>query len=70
MRHGGVYIGNQAVPGMMCVRSVSRERGHLPPWWGATRESFLNKYDVWVVLVNICLECSELRVVSDSKGIP
>ena len=70
MRHGGVYVGNQAIPGIVCVGCVARERRNCVPLLGAARKSFLNEDDVWMVVINIGLRCSEFTVVAEAEGIP
>ena len=70
VRHGGMNVGNEAIPGMVYVGGVVRKRGSRFPLQNTTKKSFLNKFDVWVMVRKVGLKCSEFEVVSDSEGIP
>ena len=53
VRHGGMNVGNEVIPGMVYVGGVARKRGSRFPLQNTTKESFLNKYDVWVMAMHV-----------------
>ena len=51
--YGRMNVGNKAIPCVVNVRSVVRERGSGFPGQSTADKSFLNEYNLWVMAINV-----------------
>lgn len=60
----GINVGNEAISCVVYVRDVARERRSGFSRQSTAGKSLLNKYDLWVMAMNVGLKCSKFGVVS------